>query len=56
MSEGNIEIVRRALEAFNRGDMKAYFEAFDPEIEFHDLPTFPGVGVHRGIDDFRRHV
>jgi ketosteroid isomerase-like protein len=34
MSEENVEIVRRAYEAFSRGDFDAAIEVAHPEIEF----------------------
>jgi ketosteroid isomerase-like protein len=56
MSQENVEVVREVWNAFNRGDLDTFIEFFDPEIEWHDLPTMPGGGVHRGRDPFRRHV
>ena len=53
MSEENVEVVRRALEAFSQGDLEAIFAACDPEIElqvsdaYFDAPrTYHG---HEGI-------
>jgi ketosteroid isomerase-like protein len=34
MAEGNVEIIRRAMEAWNRGDIEASLELADPEIEW----------------------
>jgi ketosteroid isomerase-like protein len=34
MSEENVEIVRAAFTAYNRGDLAAMMEACDPEVEF----------------------
>ena len=56
MSQENVEIVRRAAEAFNRRDLDHWIEFFDPEIEYHDTPDFPGGGIHLGREAFRRHV
>ena len=56
MSQENVEIVRGAAEAFNRRDLDHWIEFFDPEIEYHDTPGFPGGGVHRGLEAFRRHA
>ena len=36
MSQENVEIVRAAYEAWNAGDMNAWGESFDPEIEAYD--------------------
>jgi hypothetical protein len=39
MSEKNVEIVREAIEAFNRGDLDAWIGFYDPEIEWHDVTS-----------------
>ena len=56
MSQENVNTVLTFHSAFNQGDMDRYFAFFDPEIEFHDRPGFPGPGVHRGLEAVRRHV
>jgi ketosteroid isomerase-like protein len=56
MSQENVNMVLAMYSAFNRGDMDRFFAFFDPEIEFHDTAGFPGPGVHRGQDAFRRHI
>ena len=49
MSEGNVEFVRRGLEAFNGGKWDEVLnEYFGPEIEWSDPPGFPGASVHKG--------
>ena len=40
MSEQDVSTMRNAYEAFNRGDIPAVLEAFDPQIEWHE----PGGG------------
>jgi ketosteroid isomerase-like protein len=35
MSEENVETVRNAFEAFNRGDQERMAALVDPEVEFH---------------------
>jgi hypothetical protein len=55
MSQENVEIVRRAWETVNSDDsdvddwLGGYVdvwldEFFDPEIEWHDVPTLPEAG------------
>ena len=56
MSQENVETVREAMAAFNRRDLDHWIQFFDPEIEYHDTPTFPGGGTHLGREAFRRHV
>ena len=50
MSEENVEAVRRAFAAFNRRDMDAMLEEFDPEIEWHTATDLPDSSVFRGHD------
>jgi uncharacterized protein len=40
MSEQDVSTMRTAYEAFNRADIPAVLEAFDPQIEWHE----PGGG------------
>jgi ketosteroid isomerase-like protein len=37
MSQENVEAIRRAAEAFNRGDIDALLREVDPEVEWHPL-------------------
>ena len=50
MSEENVETFKRALEAFNRGDIDAVLERFDPEVEWHTAADLPDSRVYRGHD------
>jgi ketosteroid isomerase-like protein len=52
MSQENVEIVRRLIEACNRRDFDAMLETGDPEIEIVTLMT----GTHRGHAGWRRVV
>ena len=56
MSQENVEIVRRGIEALNRRDIDAWLEGFQPDVETHDLPTIPDAPVRRGHEDLRRWV
>jgi ketosteroid isomerase-like protein len=42
MSEENVEIVRRSLDAFNRSDMEAALADLHPEVEGIGDPRVPG--------------
>jgi ketosteroid isomerase-like protein len=55
MSEENVEIVRRAYEAGNRGDLEAAFADYHTEIEAIDDPRVPGAKTLRGVDEIRRY-
>ena len=48
MSEENVEIVKRAAEAFNRSDFGAVREFCDPDLVFHEPPEQPAPRVLRG--------
>lgn len=54
MSEENVEIVRRAIEAFNRRDLDAALRDLDPDAEV-DWSRSRGVeaGVYRGNEAVR---
>ena len=44
MSQGNIEVVRRGYEAFNRGDLNGMVEDFAPTFEYVASGAVPGTG------------
>ena len=60
MSQENVQVVLGMVEGFNstpRTDLERWVaEFFDPEIEWHDVPSLPGGGVHFGHDAYLRHV
>ena len=62
MSQDNVELVRRAADAFNRGDIDALLEELDPEIEWHPLlqVLFGGEATvywgHEGTREFQRDL
>jgi ketosteroid isomerase-like protein len=49
MSEENVEIVRAAFKAYNRGDLDALMKTFASDVEFVTLL----VGNHRGKEAIR---
>ncbi len=56
MSEQNVEAVRNAWSAYNRGDIDAFLAAASPEVEFIEDPSFPEAGVYRGRDAVRAYI
>ena len=51
MSQQNVDVVRKAYEAFGRGDIPAVVEAFDPNIEWvSPVGQYRIGGVHKGPD------
>jgi ketosteroid isomerase-like protein len=54
MASANVEIIRRGLDAYNRGDVEAVLETADPDIEFVPLRSLVVGGSYRGHDGIRR--
>jgi ketosteroid isomerase-like protein len=48
MSRENVEIVREAFDAFNRGDLDAALQWMHPDIEWQTVDSFPDAGTYRG--------
>jgi ketosteroid isomerase-like protein len=48
-----VEIVRRSVEAFSRGDLDAFLEELDPEVEWRTASDEPNPRTYRGCDDLR---
>ena len=55
MSEENVEIVRAAYEAFERGDLEAVSELHGPAIEWQTSAEDPDAATHRGREAVRRY-
>src|SRR5688572_27171519 len=57
MSRENVEVVRGANEAFNRGDIEGCLAFYDEDIEVEDLMNAPDrPRVTRGIHELRQTV
>ena len=57
MSQENVEIVRGAFEAFNRGDVDAVVADFAPDCEYIPSGAIPGrADVSRGPEGYKRWV
>jgi ketosteroid isomerase-like protein len=59
MSEENVEAFKRGIAAWNRGDIDATLEVFDPEVEWR--PTFQRLlggdtAVYRGRHGVREFL
>jgi ketosteroid isomerase-like protein len=48
MSQENVEIVRHAIDAFNRADVEAAMQHFATDIDWHDQRELPGAQIHHG--------
>ena len=53
MSEQNVELHRRSIEALNARDIDAFIAYSDPEIEFHSMFAAVGGAVYHGHDGLR---
>ena len=51
MSQGNVERVRKAVEAMNGGDFDAALNLAHPDIEWQTLDAFPDAGTYRGPEE-----
>ena len=56
MSRKNVDLVRQAYLAWNRGDLETAFEFLDPEVEVSVPPELPEAGTYRGRAEIRRFV
>jgi ketosteroid isomerase-like protein len=54
MSEENIEVVRRAFEAWNAGDMDQLRDLYDPDVIARAPPGWPEPGPFVGRDAVMR--
>ena len=54
MSPEDLETVRRAYDAFARGDLETLRTFLAPDIEWRTTPDVPFLGTYSGIDEFLR--
>jgi ketosteroid isomerase-like protein len=56
MSQENVEIVRRGLDAFNAGDTERFVNHWDPECEFFSVTgSQMSAAPYRGHEGIRRY-
>jgi len=56
MSQENVELARRAFEAWNRGDGDAFLQTLDSNVEVYLPEGGLNVGVRRGHEEIRRLI
>ncbi len=56
MSAENVQIVRRALEAWEEGDLKAAAALLDPDIAWRMPSNLPETGTYRGREEVVRRL
>jgi ketosteroid isomerase-like protein len=54
MSQENVELLRRAYEAFNDGDPSIFLERYDPDILLCISPDLPETGPVLGAADVEK--
>src|SRR2546428_12508991 len=55
MSERNVELLRRLIEAFNAREVEAFIAYCDPSIEFKSVFAAVGGAIYRGHDGLRKY-
>ena len=55
MSEENVEIVTRGIDAWNWGDLNEFLTGFAPDAELHTTGRFADQGVYRGHAGLKRY-
>jgi ketosteroid isomerase-like protein len=53
MSQANVGLHRRSVEAFNRRDIEAMIACLDPSVEYYPVLSAIGVTVYRGHEGLR---
>jgi ketosteroid isomerase-like protein len=56
MSQGNVEIVRRGVDSFNRCDITAVLSDFDHDAEWVEDQRYPGARTFRGPSGVERSI
>jgi ketosteroid isomerase-like protein len=56
MSRENVEVVRRAVDGFNRRGLDALLELADPEIEWTTTGRYVEAGTYRGHEGVRQYL
>jgi uncharacterized protein len=54
VSDANVDLHRRSVEAFNTRDVENFIPFCDPDIELHSAVTAPGGATYRGHDGVRQ--
>jgi ketosteroid isomerase-like protein len=51
MSEENVKFMRRAYDAYNRGDLEGFAEMLDPDVVWQPDPSWPEVKARHGREE-----
>ena len=52
MGHADVDTLKHAYAALNRGDLSVVVELLDPGLEWHEPAPSPEAGAHRGRDSF----
>lgn len=55
MAEGNIDLTRRGIEAYNARDLEAFIALCDPSVELHSVFAAVGGAVYHEHDGLRKY-
>ena len=56
MSQENVEIVRKVIDAFNRGGVDAWLRFLSPEVVWESVPLVGFRDVYRGRAEARKWI
>jgi ketosteroid isomerase-like protein len=56
MSQENVDVVRRGIDAFNRRDLPALLSDFDQDVEWVEDQRYPGAETFRGRSGVERSL
>ncbi len=57
MSQGNVELVRAGIDAFNRRDLDAFVAFLSPDVVWEENPDLPGLReIYRGPAEVREWI
>jgi ketosteroid isomerase-like protein len=55
VSQENVNVIRKAFDSWNRGDLESWAEYISPEWEWRPARLYPGTdAVYRGMEGFTR--
>jgi ketosteroid isomerase-like protein len=52
--QGNVDRVRRGIDAFNRGDLDGVLAILQDDVEIYSSPALANPGTYRGHDGYRQ--
>jgi ketosteroid isomerase-like protein len=52
MPDTNADVVRRGMDAFNRGDTNTMLALLHPDVDIFGSPDLANPGTYRGLDGF----